>query len=65
MEKIIASIIFIILVFAFSFGFVSGLLWLACWGLSALKLPITIEFSWRLAVAVWAILALLGTIFKK
>lgn len=65
MEKIITAIIFLILVFGFSFGLVSGFVWLACWGLSALKLPIAIEFSWKLAVAVWAIITLLGFIFKK
>ena len=65
MEKIIALIFFIIFAFGLSFGIVSGFVWLVCWGLSGLKLPIVIEFSWKLAVAVWAILALLGTIFKK
>ncbi len=65
MEKIITLILFVILAFGFSFGIVSGFVWLACWGLSALKLPIAIEFSWKLAVAVWAIITLLGFIFKK
>lgn len=65
MEKIITAIIFLILVFGLSFGIVSGFVWLACWGLSALKLPIAIEFSWKLAVAIWAIITLLGFIFKK
>lgn len=65
MEKIITAIIFLILIFGLSFGIVSGFVWLACWGLPALKLPIAIEFSWKLAIAIWAIITLLGFIFKK
>lgn len=64
MKKIIGAIILLILIFGFSFGLVSGLVWFTCLGLSVLNLPINIEFSWRLAVAVWAIITLLGSIFK-
>ena len=52
-----------------SFLIVSGLIWLLCWLLPAIGITaigtFTIAFSWKLALAIWIILALLSTIFPS
>ena len=52
-----------------SFLIVSGLVWLLCWLLPAIGITaigtFIIAFSWKLALAIWIILALLSTIFSS
>lgn len=63
----IAFIVFFVLFslgVGISFLLVSGLVALICWGLTATGF-IVLEFSWPLAIAVYAIIVLLGSIFKK
>lgn len=54
---------------AVSFLATSGLVWLLCWLLPALGITaigtFVIVFSWKLALVVWIILALLGAIFPS
>ena len=61
-------ILLILLSFAISFLLTSGLIWLLCWLLPAIGITaigtFTIAFSWKLALAVWIILALLQSIFS-
>lgn len=58
----------VLLYFAVSFLLTSGLIWLLCWLLPAIGITaigtFTIAFSWKLALAVWIILALLRSIFS-
>ena len=53
---------------AVSFLLTSGLIWLLCWLLPAIGITaigtFTIAFSWKLALAIWIILALLQSIFS-
>lgn len=64
------GVIFLILLsLAVSFLATSGLVWLLCWLLPALGITaigtFVIVFSWKLALVVWIILALLGAIFPS
>ena len=56
-ESMIYIIVFIALL-ALSFLFTSGLVWLVCWAFS-------LTFTWKLAVGVYAVIALLGGVFKS
>lgn len=66
---VIGTILVVILAFAISFLLTSGLIWLLCWLLPAIGITaigtFTIAFSWKLALAIWIILALLSTIFPS
>ena len=61
-------ILLILLYIVISFLIVSGLIWLLCWLLPAIGITaigtFTIVFSWKLALAIWIILALLQSIFS-
>ena len=61
-------VLLILLYLAISFLLISGLVWLLCWLLPAIGITaigtFTIAFSWKLALAVWIILALLQSIFS-
>lgn len=62
-------VLLILLYLTISFLIVSGLVWLLCWLLPAIGITaigtFTIVFSWKLALAIWIILALLSTIFPS
>lgn len=62
-------VLLILLSLTISFLIVSGLVWLLCWLLPAIGITaigtFTIMFSWKLALAIWIILALLSTIFPS
>lgn len=62
--------LFILLVLLFltvSFLITAGLVWLLCWLLPAIGIAtigtFTIVFSWKLALAIWLVIALLRPIF--
>lgn len=61
-------VLLILLSLAVSFLLTSGLIWLLCWLLPAIGITaigtFTIAFSWKLALAIWIILALLRSIFS-
>lgn len=61
-------VLLVLLSLAVSFLLTSGLIWLLCWLLPAIGITaigtFTIAFSWKLALAVWVILALLQSIFS-
>ena len=61
-------VLLILLSLAISFLLTSGLIWLLCWLLPAIGITaigtFTIAFSWKLALAIWIILALLQSIFS-
>ena len=61
-------VLLILLSLAISFLLTSGLVWLLCWLLPAIGITaigtFTIVFSWKLALAIWIILALLQSIFS-
>ena len=61
-------VLLILLSLAISFLLTSGLIWLLCWLLPAIGITaigtFTIAFSWKLALVVWVILALLQSIFS-
>ena len=61
-------VLLILLSLTISFLLTSGLIWLLCWLLPAIGITaigtFTIAFSWKLALAVWIILALLQSIFS-
>ena len=63
---------FILLVALFlmiSFLITAGLVWLLCWLLPAIGITtigtFTIVFSWKLALAIWLVIALLRSIFSS
>lgn len=62
-------ILLILLSLAVSFLATSSLVWLLCWLLPALGITaigtFVIVFSWKLALVIWIILALLGAIFPS
>lgn len=62
-------VLLILLSLTISFLLTSGLVWLLCWLLPAIGITaigtFTIVFSWKLALAIWVILALLSTIFPS
>ena len=61
-------VLLILLYLTISFLLTSGLVWLLCWLLPALGITaigtFVIAFSWKLALAIWIILALLQSIFS-
>lgn len=61
-------VLLILLSLTISFLFTSGLVWLLCWLLPAIGITaigtFTIVFSWKLALAIWIIVALLQSIFS-
>ena len=61
-------VLLILLSLAISFLLTSGLIWLLCWLLPAIGITaigtFTNAFSWKLALAIWIILALLQSIFS-
>ena len=61
-------VLLILLSLAISFLLTSGLIWLLCWLLPAIGITaigtFTIAFSWKLALVIWIILALLRSIFS-
>ena len=61
-------VLLVLLSLAISFLLTSGLIWLLCWLLPAIGITaigtFTIAFSWKLALAIWIILALLQSIFS-
>ena len=61
-------VLLILLSLAISFLLTSGLIWLLCWLLPAIGITaigtFTIAFSWKLALAIWIIIALLRSIFS-
>lgn len=61
-------ILLILLSLAISFLLTSGLIWLLCWLLPAIGITaigtFTIAFSWKLALVIWIIIALLQSIFS-
>ena len=61
-------VLLILLSLTISFLLTSGLVWLLCWLLPAIGITaigtFTIVFSWKLALAIWIILALLQSIFS-
>ena len=64
------TVLFLVLVcLGIDFLFSAGLVWLLCWLLPALGITaigtFVIVFSWKLALVVWIILALLSTIFPS
>ena len=62
-------ILLVILFLMISFLMTSGLVWLLCWLLPAIGITaigsFTIAFSWKLALAIWLIIALLRSIFSS
>ena len=61
-------VLLILLSLTISFLLTSGLVWLLCWLLPAIGITaigtFTIVFSWKLALAIWIIIALLQSIFS-
>lgn len=61
-------ILLVILFLTVSFLITAGLVWLLCWLLPAIGIAtigtFTIMFSWKLALAIWLIIALLRSIFS-
>lgn len=61
-------VLLVLLYLVVSFLLTSGLIWLLCWLLPAIGITaigtFTIAFSWKLALAVWVIIALLQSIFS-
>ena len=61
-------ILLVILFLTISFLITAGLVWLLCWLLPAIGITaigtFTIAFSWKLALAIWLIIALLRSIFS-
>lgn len=61
-------VLLILLSLVISFLFTAGLVWLLCWLLPAIGIltigTFTIMFSWKLALAIWLIVALLRSIFS-
>ena len=62
-------ILLAILFLTISFLITAGLVWLLCWLLPAIGITaigtFTIAFSWKLALAIWLIIALLRSIFSS
>ena len=62
-------ILLVILFLTISFLITAGLVWLLCWLLPAIGITtigtFTIVFSWKLALAIWLIIALLRSIFSS
>ena len=62
-------ILLVLLALVVSFLITAGLVWLLCWLLPAIGIvaigTFTIVFSWKLALAIWLIIALLRSIFSS
>lgn len=62
-------ILLVLLNLAISFLITSGLVWLLCWLLPTLGITaigtFAIVFSWKLALVIWIIAALLHSIFPN
>lgn len=62
-------ILLTILALVVSFLITAGLVWLLCWLLPAIGIvaigSFTIVFSWKLALAIWLITALLRPVFSS
>ena len=62
-------ILLVILFLMISFLMTAGLVWLLCWLLPAIGITaigsFTIAFSWKLALAIWLIIALLRSIYSS
>lgn len=62
-------ILLVLLALVVSFLITAGLVWLLCWLLPAIGIAaigtFTIVFSWKLALAIWLIIALLRSIFSS
>ena len=60
-------ILLTLLIYAISFLCTAGLVWLLCWLLPAIGIvsigSFVIVFSWKLALVVWLVLAILKSIF--
>ena len=61
-------ILLVLLSLTVSFLITAGLVWLLCWLLPAIGIAtigtFTIVFSWKLALAIWLVIALLRSIFS-
>lgn len=61
-------ILLTLLIYAISFLCTAGLVWLLCWLLPAIGIAsigsFVIVFSWKLALVVWLIIAILRSIFR-
>ena len=62
-------ILLVLLALVVSFLITAGLVWLLCWLLPAIGIvaigTFTIVLSWKLALAIWLIIALLRSIFSS
>ena len=62
-------ILLVLLALVVSFLITAGLVWLLCWLLPVIGIvaigTFTIVFSWKLALAIWLIIALLRSIFSS
>ena len=62
-------ILLVLLALVVSFLITAGLVWLLCWLLPTIGIvaigTFTIVFSWKLALAIWLIIALLRSIFSS
>lgn len=62
-------ILLVLLALVVSFLITAGLVWLLCWLLPAIGIvaigTFTIVFSWKLALVIWLIIALLRPIFSS
>lgn len=62
-------ILLVLLALVVSFLITAGLVWLLCWLLPAIGIvaigAFTIVFSWKLALVIWLIIALLRSIFSS
>lgn len=61
------TILIMVIALGISFLFTAGLVWLLCWllpmiGITAIG-SIAIVFSWKLALVIWLIVAILRSIF--
>lgn len=62
-------ILLVLLALVVSFLITAGLVWLLCWLLPTIGIvaigTFTIVFSWKLALVIWLIIALLRSIFSS
>lgn len=62
------TILITVIALGISFLFTAGLVWLLCWFLPMIGITaigsIAIVFSWKLALVIWLIIALLRSIFS-
>jgi hypothetical protein len=60
---LIIGLVFLIAI-AFSFFVTAGTTWLIMYGLAAIGVALPITWSWWVAVVVWLLLGLIGSLFK-